>query len=133
MLEMFLKRMRKSKNQKGFTLVELIVVIAILGILAAVAIGRFGGFTDSAKVARVSSEHKMLVSALQMHKSEKEQTNPGVAVTFTSIDDLADYLDGKTTGNLSKNKDGNIAHELSTAGVLKSSYDTDELTYDVNN
>ncbi|MBU5677591.1 type II secretion system GspH family protein [Alkaliphilus sp. MSJ-5] len=36
------------KNQKGFTLVELIVVIAILGILGAIAVPKFGGFKETA-------------------------------------------------------------------------------------
>ena len=40
----------KKKNQKGFTLIELIVVIAILAILALIAIPRFAGFTDRAKI-----------------------------------------------------------------------------------
>ncbi len=38
-------------NNKGFSLVELIVVIAIMAILAAVAIPTFAGFIEKAKVA----------------------------------------------------------------------------------
>ena len=43
------KLFNKKKNQKGFTLIELIVVIAILAILAMVAIPRLTGFQESAR------------------------------------------------------------------------------------
>ncbi len=41
-----------KKNQKGFTLIELIIVIAILGILAGLAVPSLIGFSDNAKKAK---------------------------------------------------------------------------------
>ncbi len=42
-----MKRLKKLlKNQKGFTLVELLAVIVILGIIAAIAIPSIGNIID---------------------------------------------------------------------------------------
>lgn len=85
MLEMFLKRMKKSKNQKGFTLVELIVVIAILGILAALAVGRFGGITSNAKVKSDRATAATIASAAYSYASEAGVSPSDETVTVEKL------------------------------------------------
>ena len=40
-----------KKNQKGFTLIELMIVVAIIGILAAIAVPNFISYRNKAKVS----------------------------------------------------------------------------------
>jgi len=56
--------MRISKNQYGFTLMELVIVIVLLGILSAVAVPRVGGLIDNSRIQSTKNEMQMLRSAI---------------------------------------------------------------------
>lgn len=67
LLEEFImfEKIRKMKNKKGFTLVELIVVLVILAILAALLIPALTGYIDKANKEKVVAECRMAVMAIQ--------------------------------------------------------------------
>lgn len=67
MLKLINKHLNKTRNEKGFTLVELIVVIAILGILIAIAVPRFASTTDAAEKRTADANHRTLVSVSQLY------------------------------------------------------------------
>ncbi|MCD4846825.1 MAG: prepilin-type N-terminal cleavage/methylation domain-containing protein [Candidatus Aegiribacteria sp.] len=51
-------------EQRGFTLVELMIVIIIVGILAAIAVPKFMGMKLNAHAARIISDYDMFRTAL---------------------------------------------------------------------
>ena len=76
------------KNNKGFSLVELIVVIAIMAILAAVAIPTFASFITKAQDASNVQEVSDLVYAAELACMEYE------------VDVTPEFSDDKTTVTL---------------------------------
>lgn len=60
--------MRIFKNQKGFTLIELVVVIAILGILALIAVPRFITFQEQARLKTDLANVRILNSVTPMYR-----------------------------------------------------------------
>ena len=53
------------KNNKGFTLIELMIAIAIIGILALVLIPRVAGMKDQAKVAGIDSNLRVAAGIIE--------------------------------------------------------------------
>ena len=91
------EKIRKMKNKKGFTLVELIVVLVILAILAALLIPSLTGYIDKAREERLTSEARMVLMAAQTTVSEAygygKITSAGAWDTSVTAADKAAYKD----------------------------------------
>lgn len=64
------EKIRKMKNKKGFTLVELIVVLVILAILAALLIPALTGYIDKANKQKIIATTRQVMMAAQTETSE---------------------------------------------------------------
>jgi MSHA pilin protein MshA len=78
-------------NQRGFTLIELVVVILVLGVLAAFAVPRFMGIDTQARITSVNSLAGTLRSAAAMahsvylaRGSVSPLTIDGQSISFTN-------------------------------------------------
>jgi len=62
--------LRTQNNQKGFTLIELMIVIAIIGILAAIAIPQFSKYRAKSYNAASVSDAKNIKTDLEGYYAE---------------------------------------------------------------
>ncbi len=60
--------MRKRRNERGFTLIELMVVIVILGILAGLIVPRIMGRPEEARQAKARIQIESIETALKLYK-----------------------------------------------------------------
>jgi len=117
--------MKNLRNNKGFTLIELMIVVVIIGILAAIAIPKFNSVSKNAKQAEAGPVLKQICT-LQGTKLQETGSYAATIADLTGYDAPgAKYFAFTTTGTGSTAAVATAepAGDGLTAGVVKATRD----------
>lgn len=87
---MNLQNIKKLKNEKGFTIVELLIVIVVIGILAAIVIVAYQGVTNRAKTTKSSGLASSVMKKAEAYAAE-EGTYPTSITALTGAASTKSY------------------------------------------
>lgn len=83
-------------NQKGFTLVELLVVVAIIAVLASAMVPKFQGYTNKARVSRTMADLATMKSIVEVYYADEGKGfYPGINNDANTEGSIAKVLQDK--------------------------------------
>jgi|GEM_PF-3538372 len=89
-----LKRFRRlwtgmHADERGFTLVELLIVVVIIGILAGIGVSGYRNFQDQARVAAADAAFRDLQIAMNLHEADPAFSAPFPRNHYAAASDLS--------------------------------------------
>ena len=119
-MQHLIDRMRKGRDKRGFTLVELLVVIVVLAVLAAIVLPKFMNSGTRSKESALKSDLKLLRNAVSLFQADtsaypktladlaatsapaKGLDSAGAEVSITATDWHGPYIDSVPKDPISK-------------------------------
>ena len=114
------KLLNKKKNNKGFTLVELVIVIAILAILVGLLAPQYTKYVEKSRKAADADNLEEMVKAVQVYEADTDSTTALATKSYditmttnnTTVPDelkpaMTEYVPDYATKKLKSKKWGN--------------------------
>ncbi len=108
-----MNKMRKMKNKKGFTLMEMLIVVAIIAILIAIAIPTFASSLNKARVAtdeaNIRAGYASVMADVLMNENDKTATTGATNKVYTlKVDGSVDSGDAAAEYECKGNNDAAV-------------------------
>lgn len=85
-------------NEKGFTLVEILIVVIILAVLAGIIIPQFASSTDEARTSTLQADLATLRGSVELYYHQHNSTYPGdVTSNYSGHTTNAQFLEDQLT------------------------------------
>lgn len=122
-MKMIWQDAKQLKDERGLTLVELLVVVVILGIIAAIAVVAIGGIIENSKKDAMVADAKQMVSSAKLYTA----SNPKAAtLNFASGGNGEQYI------SQLKDPFGDTAYKVSTVVITEDTATKGKFNYAVN-
>ena len=109
--------LRSSRNQDGFTLVELLIVVIILAILAAIIVPQFSAATDDANQAAYDTNIANIRAAIDLYRQQHTAYPGAVAATGAACASLV--ATGAGAGSITCNGAPHIEQNRAAGGFFQ--------------
>ncbi len=87
------------RDEKGFTLVELLIVVIILAVISGIAVPSYLALRNRARESATENEMRNIATAVEMYAADNNGSYPTSADATALASDISAYMDNMPTAD----------------------------------